>query len=139
MTVYKTKLFKDSNSISNDYKWMSINCATSLALFILIFYKLLSRRHSLLFLHKFSQQIFLFALTVTVKYVYGLPQVTVPLPSRNELCQFTLRPITHCVGDFLDMLRSEDRGIDRATILNDSGVRIAAASSIENLMGENFW
>lgn len=65
--------------------------------------------------------------------------MTVPLPSRNELCQFTLRPITHSVGDFLEMLRAEDRGIDRATILNDSGVRIAAASSIENLMGENFW
>uniref|UniRef100_A0A336KU11 Calcium uniporter protein n=1 Tax=Culicoides sonorensis TaxID=179676 RepID=A0A336KU11_CULSO len=37
------------------------------------------------------------------------------------------------------MLRSEDRGIDRATVLNDSGVRIAAACSIETLMGENFW
>jgi calcium uniporter protein, mitochondrial len=69
----------------------------------------------------------------------GLPQVTVPLPSRNEKCQFTLRPVTHNVGDFLEMLKSEDRGIDRATILNNSGIRIASGCSIENLMDENFW
>lgn len=89
------------------------------------------------FLHLFF--FFLLFFTVTVKYIRGLPQVTVPLPSRSELCQFTLRPVTHSVGDFLDMLRAEDRGIDRATILNDSGVRIASGSSIESLMGENFW
>lgn len=37
------------------------------------------------------------------------------------------------------MLRAEDKGIDRATILNGDGVRIAAACSIENLMDEDFW
>lgn len=76
---------------------------------------------------------------MTVTYTRGLPQVTVPLPSRSELCQFTLRPVTHNVGDFLDMIRSEDRGIDRATILNEQGVRIASGCSIENLVAENFW
>ncbi|XP_035906065.1 calcium uniporter protein, mitochondrial isoform X2 [Anopheles stephensi] len=76
---------------------------------------------------------------VSVRYYRGLPHVTVPLPSRNERCQFTLRPVTHCVGDFLDMLKVEDRGIDRAAILNREGVRIAAACSIENLMDDEFW
>ncbi|XP_050074711.1 calcium uniporter protein, mitochondrial [Anopheles maculipalpis] len=76
---------------------------------------------------------------VSVRYFRGLPHVTVPLPSRNERCQFTLRPVTHCVGDFLDMLKVEDRGIDRAAILNREGVRIAAACSIENLMDDEFW
>lgn len=76
---------------------------------------------------------------VTVKYVRGLPHVTVPLPSRNEKCQFTLRPVTHNVGDFLEMLKVEDRGIDRAAILSNEGVRIASACSIENLLDENFW
>lgn len=76
---------------------------------------------------------------VTVKYVRGLPHVTVPLPSRNEKCQFTLRPVTHNVGDFLEMLKVEDRGIDRAAILSNEGIRIASACSIENLLDENFW
>uniref|UniRef100_A0A182NKB6 Calcium uniporter protein n=1 Tax=Anopheles dirus TaxID=7168 RepID=A0A182NKB6_9DIPT len=37
------------------------------------------------------------------------------------------------------MLKVEDRGIDRAAILNRDGVRIAAACSIENLMDDEFW
>lgn len=76
---------------------------------------------------------------VTVKYIRGLPHVTVPLPSRNEKCQFALRPVSHNVGDFLLMLRAEDKGIDRAAVLNKDGIRIAAACSIENLMDEDFW
>ncbi|KAL1375894.1 hypothetical protein pipiens_017214 [Culex pipiens pipiens] len=69
----------------------------------------------------------------------GLPHITVPLPSRNERCQFTLRPVTHSVGNFLDMLKDEDRGIDRAAVLNRDGVRIAASCSIETLMEDDFW
>lgn len=37
------------------------------------------------------------------------------------------------------MLKAEDRGIDRAAILNNEGVRIASACSIENLMDDCFW
>lgn len=37
------------------------------------------------------------------------------------------------------MLKSEDRGIDRATILNNAGVRISAGSSIESIMDDDFW
>uniref|UniRef100_A0A1B0DQ82 Uncharacterized protein n=1 Tax=Phlebotomus papatasi TaxID=29031 RepID=A0A1B0DQ82_PHLPP len=76
---------------------------------------------------------------VTVKYIRGLPHVTVPLPSRNERCQFALRPISHNVGDFLTMLHEEDRGIDRAAVLSNEGVRISSACSIENLMDDSFW
>lgn len=76
---------------------------------------------------------------VTVHYIRGLPNVVCPLPSRNEKCQFVLRPVSHNVGDFLEMLKAEDRGIDRAAILNVSGVRIASSCSIENLMDESFW
>ncbi|EDS36527.1 conserved hypothetical protein [Culex quinquefasciatus] len=75
---------------------------------------------------------------VTVRYVRGLPHITVPLPSRNERCQFTLRPVTHSVGNFLDMLKDEDRGIDRAAVLNRDGVRIASSCSIETLMEDDF-
>ena len=53
---------------------------------------------------------------VKVEYRGGLPQVTVPLPSRREMCRFTLRPVSNTVGDFLNMLRHEDHGIDRVTV-----------------------
>lgn len=76
---------------------------------------------------------------VSVNYIQGLPHVTVPLPSRNEKCRFALKPVSHNVGDFLHMLRLEDRGIDRAVILNKEGVRIASTCSIESLMNEPFW
>ncbi|KAG5677554.1 hypothetical protein PVAND_007304 [Polypedilum vanderplanki] len=76
---------------------------------------------------------------VTVTYIRGLPNIICPLPSRNEKCQFVLRPVSHNVGDFLEMLKSEDRGIDRAAILNKDGVRIASSCSIESLMDESFW
>ncbi|XP_046391855.1 calcium uniporter protein, mitochondrial [Ischnura elegans] len=75
---------------------------------------------------------------VTVEYFRGLPQVTVPLPSRRELCRFTLRPITHTVGDFLRMLRTEDRGIDRVALATAEGVRIASSNTIEALMERDF-
>ncbi|KAG5677553.1 hypothetical protein PVAND_007304 [Polypedilum vanderplanki] len=75
----------------------------------------------------------------TLTYIRGLPNIICPLPSRNEKCQFVLRPVSHNVGDFLEMLKSEDRGIDRAAILNKDGVRIASSCSIESLMDESFW
>lgn len=76
---------------------------------------------------------------VTVKYIRGLPHVTVPLPSRNEKCQFALRPVSHNVGDFLQMLLAEDKGIDRAAVMSEDGIRIAAACSIESLLNDKFW
>lgn len=76
---------------------------------------------------------------VVVMYHRGLPNLICPLPSRNEKCQFILRPVSQNVGDFLNMLREEDRGIDRAAILNKDGVRIASSCTIENLMDEKFW
>lgn len=76
---------------------------------------------------------------VTIKYIRGLPHVTVPLPSRNEKCQFALRPVSHNVGDFLQMLLAEDKGIDRAAVMSADGVRIAAACSIESLLNDKFW
>ena len=45
-----------------------------------------------------------------INIVNGLPHVTIPLPSRNELCVFALKPISNTVGDFLEMLKQEDKG-----------------------------
>lgn len=71
---------------------------------------------------------------VGVHFNYGLPQFTVPLPSRNEPCVFTLKPVTHTIGDFLEMLRMEDAGIDRAVVRNTEGVRISSTTSIQTLL-----
>ncbi|XP_026822624.1 calcium uniporter protein, mitochondrial [Rhopalosiphum maidis] len=68
----------------------------------------------------------------------GLPTVTVPLPSRRELCQFTLRPVTNTVGDLTSMLKTEDPGVDRVVISSSEGVRIASSNTIESLMEEDF-
>ncbi|XP_066586594.1 calcium uniporter protein, mitochondrial isoform X1 [Prorops nasuta] len=75
---------------------------------------------------------------VAVTYFRGLPRITVPLPSRKESCMFTLKPITHTVGDFLQMLRTEDRGIDRAVITTIDDVRISCNTTIEMLMEDKF-
>ncbi|XP_034106698.1 calcium uniporter protein, mitochondrial isoform X2 [Drosophila albomicans] len=75
---------------------------------------------------------------VLLEYVNGMPQLTIRLPSRNELCQFALKPISHTVGHLLAMLREEDRGIDRAAIINKHGVRIASSCTIERLLDDEF-
>jgi len=73
-----------------------------------------------------------------IKIVNGLPHITVPLPSRNEKCLFALKPISNCIGDFLEMLQQEDKGIDRAVIKTPEGVRIAATTSIQTLFEQEF-
>jgi len=74
-----------------------------------------------------------------IKIVNGLPHITVPLPSRNEKCVFALKPISNTVGDFLNMLKDEDKGIDRAVIKNAEGVRISSRTSIQTLFDQNFF
>ncbi|XP_060525828.1 calcium uniporter protein, mitochondrial [Cylas formicarius] len=75
---------------------------------------------------------------VTLEYHKGLPKITVPLPSRRERCSFTLKPISNTVGEFLEMLRKEDRGIDRAVCRSMDGTRIASSNTIETLLDDNF-
>ncbi|XP_012148867.2 mitochondrial calcium uniporter isoform X1 [Megachile rotundata] len=75
---------------------------------------------------------------VTVTYHRGLPRITVPLPSRQDQCVFTLKPITHTVGDFLRLLKREDRGIDRAIVTSIDGVRIGSNNTIESLLEDDF-
>ncbi|XP_045122017.1 calcium uniporter protein, mitochondrial-like [Portunus trituberculatus] len=63
---------------------------------------------------------------VTVTVCNGLPQLTVPLPSRNDRCRFTLRPVTHTVQDLVDQLTHEDHGIDRVVLRTIDGTRISS-------------
>ncbi|XP_076269483.1 mitochondrial calcium uniporter isoform X2 [Rhynchophorus ferrugineus] len=75
---------------------------------------------------------------LNVEYHKGLPKITVPLPSRKERCSFVLKPISNTVGDFLDMLKREDKGIDRVVCKSQDGTRIASSNTIETLLDEDF-
>ncbi len=61
---------------------------------------------------------------VQCEYRNGLPVLLVPLPSRRERCQFTLKPVTETVGDFINHVKSEDGGVDRAGIYNEGTHRV---------------
>ncbi|XP_037534456.1 calcium uniporter protein, mitochondrial isoform X2 [Nematolebias whitei] len=75
---------------------------------------------------------------VTVVYQNGLPVFSVSLPSRRERCQFTLKPLSDCVGVFLQQLQAEDRGIDRVAIYSMDGARIASSTGIDILLLDDF-
>ncbi|CAG09489.1 unnamed protein product [Tetraodon nigroviridis] len=75
---------------------------------------------------------------VTVVYQNGLPVISVSLPSRRERCQFTLKPLSDCVGVFLQQLQAEDRGIDRVAIYSTDGARIASSTGIDILLLDDF-
>uniref|UniRef100_A0A3Q0RWN2 Calcium uniporter protein n=1 Tax=Amphilophus citrinellus TaxID=61819 RepID=A0A3Q0RWN2_AMPCI len=74
---------------------------------------------------------------VTVVYQKGLPVISVSLPSRRERCQFTLKPLSDCVGVFLQQLQAEDRGIDRVAIYS-MGARVASSTGIDILLLDDF-
>ncbi|VDK82834.1 unnamed protein product [Dibothriocephalus latus] len=68
----------------------------------------------------------------------GLPRFHIPLPSRKETCVFTMRPLSNTVGDLIEAIQQEDKGIDRIALLSPDGLRIAKANSIELLLSSNF-
>ncbi|XP_006630487.2 calcium uniporter protein, mitochondrial [Lepisosteus oculatus] len=75
---------------------------------------------------------------VSVLYHNGLPVISVRLPSRREVCQFTLKPISDSVGIFLQQLQAEDRGIDRVAIYSTDGARVASSTGIDILLLDDF-
>lgn len=83
---------------------------------------------------------FLFNLSehVAVAFKSGFPVISIPLPSRREKCEFTLRPLSHTVKDFLQDLQAEDRGIERATVYNEDGSRISGGTGVDVLLQSNF-
>lgn len=68
----------------------------------------------------------------------GLPVLSIPLPSRQELCDFTLRPLSHSVKDLLRDLHEEDGGVERAAVYNLDGSRISRGTGIDVLLQSDF-
>jgi len=75
---------------------------------------------------------------IRVRYEHGLAILSVPLPSRDENCLFTVRPITSTLGDFIDQLQAEDRGVDYAAVYSLEGERIAKTTAIDILFRTDF-
>ncbi|XP_034627318.1 calcium uniporter regulatory subunit MCUb, mitochondrial [Trachemys scripta elegans] len=75
---------------------------------------------------------------VTVNYRYGLPVVTLMLPSRKERCQFTVKPMLTRVGTFLQDIQKEDKGIERAEVFTTDGSKIPATALMEVLLMNDF-
>ncbi|XP_039396554.1 calcium uniporter regulatory subunit MCUb, mitochondrial [Mauremys reevesii] len=75
---------------------------------------------------------------VTVSYRYGLPVVTLMLPSRKERCQFTIKPMLTRVGTFLQDIQKEDKGIERAEVFTTDGSKIPSTALMEILLMNDF-
>lgn len=68
----------------------------------------------------------------------GFPVITVPLPSRRELCEFTLRPLGDTVKDFVNNIKVEDGGIDRVAVYNLEKSRVSGSTRLDALLRSNF-
>ncbi|KAK1175069.1 calcium uniporter protein, mitochondrial-like [Acipenser oxyrinchus oxyrinchus] len=75
---------------------------------------------------------------IMVEYRHGLPMISLPLPSWRERCRFSIKPMLMTVGDFLQDIRDEDKGVDRATILSLDGVQVSVTTPMDVLLMNNF-
>lgn len=64
----------------------------------------------------FNSSFFSLPPEVTINYRHGLPVITLMLPTRSERCQFTVKPVVTTVGAFLQDVKREDKGIERAEV-----------------------
>ncbi|XP_053317484.1 calcium uniporter regulatory subunit MCUb, mitochondrial [Spea bombifrons] len=75
---------------------------------------------------------------VSVHYNHGLPVITLPLPSRKERCQFTVKPLTTSVGKFLKDIQNEDRGIDIVSAVSADGTKFSSSTLMDVLLRNEF-
>uniref|UniRef100_G3VSG1 Calcium uniporter regulatory subunit MCUb n=1 Tax=Sarcophilus harrisii TaxID=9305 RepID=G3VSG1_SARHA len=70
---------------------------------------------------------------VIINYRYGLPLITLTLPSRQERCRFTIKPMLTTVGSFLQDIRNEDRGIKTAAVFTPAQNSSEETSSLDKV------
>lgn len=61
-----------------------------------------------------------------------MPVVNVMLPSRDERCLFTLRPLTDTVGTFLAMVKDEDGGVEHISVYRKG--KLIVVMKVTNLL-----
>lgn len=69
---------------------------------------------------------------------HGFPVLSLPLPSRREVCEFTIRPYLQNVGSLLNDIKVEDGGIDRVAVYSRDGQRVSQSTSLDLLLQGNF-
>lgn len=70
----------------------------------------------------------------TCAYRNGYVVLTLPLPSRNENCEFILRPVSHTVKHLVSNVQDEDGGVDRIAVYSMEGNKISNSTPIDILM-----
>ena len=75
---------------------------------------------------------------VTCTYRNGFVVLTLPLPSRNEECEFTLRPVSNTVKNLISFVQDEDGGVDRVAVHTMDGKRVSNSTPIDVLMQNDF-
>ncbi|KAL9851269.1 calcium uniporter regulatory subunit MCUb, mitochondrial isoform 2-T2 [Geothlypis trichas] len=75
---------------------------------------------------------------VTINYRHGLPVITLMLPTRSERCQFTVKPVVTTVGAFLQDVKREDKGIERAEVFAADGSKVSDATLMAVLLMNDF-
>ncbi|KAF8572466.1 hypothetical protein P879_01843 [Paragonimus westermani] len=88
--------------------------------------------------HNYSTTAVVSTEPVRVVLENGLPQFYIPLPSRREICLFTVKPLQHTVGDLASFIMAEDHGVDHVAFINKNGNRIAKSNSVADLLGSDF-
>ncbi|XP_072111986.1 calcium uniporter regulatory subunit MCUb, mitochondrial-like [Mobula birostris] len=75
---------------------------------------------------------------VTVEHKNRFTIISITLPSRNERCQFIVKPLLVNVGDFLKDIKEEDQGISNVAIFSGDGARVSACTPMTVLLSNNF-
>ncbi|CAD5119707.1 DgyrCDS8297 [Dimorphilus gyrociliatus] len=75
---------------------------------------------------------------INFRYENGLPVLSLPLPSRDETYQFTLKPISNTLGDLFRFVRNEDSSIERLAAYTTDGERLAQSTPMEHLIQSSF-
>jgi len=76
--------------------------------------------------------------SASASFRHGFVMLSMPLPSRNELCEFALKPVSHSVKDVIQFIKDEDGGVERAAIYSPDGKRISQSTPVEILMQRDF-
>lgn len=71
-------------------------------------------------------------------YRNGFVVLTLPLPSRNENCEFILRPVSDTVQSLVTFVSGEDGGIDRIAVYSEEGTKISNSTPIDILIKSDF-
>ena len=67
----------------------------------------------------------------------GHPVISIPLPTSNETCEFTLYE-SHSVKSFIESIKDEDNGVKEAVVHSLDDNRVAQTTRLNSLLMEGF-